>query len=159
MDNAQYPTGFPLLMLTLQKEASGTGSQNVPASPRRPVVKDKGRQRKCLYKTQTWHEYFHIQLKRYYGDLKLPFSPLKKISIFSPQKAKRACGVPQRYEQDLRHSMCFWLFRQLKEAVCDANESELLITWSLPMPHSIECFQRKDAHLLISMKGQENLYK
>lgn len=40
-DNVQYPTGFPLLMLTPQKEASGTGSQNVPAYPRRPVSDGK----------------------------------------------------------------------------------------------------------------------
>lgn len=75
-------------MLTLQKAASGTGSQNVPASPRRPVLKDKGRQRKCLCKTQTWHEYFHIQLKRYYGELKLPFFSLKKSHFLALKEPK-----------------------------------------------------------------------
>ena len=41
MVNMQFPTGFPLLVLTPQKEASGSGSQNVPAYPRRPVLDGK----------------------------------------------------------------------------------------------------------------------
>lgn len=104
-------------MLTSQKAASGTGSQNVPASPRRPVLKDKGRQRKCLYikcrlGTNTFTSNSET-LRR----AQTSFLSSEDISIFSPQRAKRARRVPQRHEQDLRHSMCSWLFQQPRFAM------------------------------------------
>lgn len=152
MDNVQYPTGVPLLMLTLQKETSGAGSQNAPASPRRPGLRDKGRQRKCQCKMQTWHKYFSIQ-PRDTAESSNFLSALWRNSEFPSQRVKRVCGAPQRYGWDLRH------WSQISDH--SSSRRRLCMMWAsdypiLPTPHSVEYFPCKDAHPWLSMKEQES---
>lgn len=129
MDNVQCPTGAPLLMPTLQKEASGTGSQNVPACPGRPGLKDKGRQRKCQYKMQTWHKYFLIQPREIVDSssfLSLLWRNLS-VSLSKSQEGTWSSSEVQMGSQALISG--FWSFQQQEEAVQDVSQSELLITW------------------------------